>query len=1149
MDNIGKTNVFYKNHKFEDLTPEEFEKYCLQIANDWAKKNLKVGEYSIQYRKRNPIDIVISERKNEVSLPGQIIAQNRNDSKEHFIECKFYGRDLDLDVLGKSYVMTLRYRPKTLVIATKSDLSKSAIDFANWLTSQINDFACFLWSPDESIKLKNDSNNEPEKELTYQNKYNKPFIINNWELIEEDVFTSISLSSEKDITQNSHFIKSKYKYLFKANIKSLQVSRETKRVRLIFEFDDNRSPVENEINFKENIGGIISLTCELSRLNNESSVIQKAYLSITSSSGEDIIGIGNFPKLVIDPILSIKLNDFRFGEAEQFYLKWNQESTPILKVTGQGGVGKSFFCERVCQEFKNEGSNIIYSSISHESEATFITDILWVMLPSELRKLIQDKSNLRFKSEFITTFLEFELPDFTHEIKELQNLFLYNEWDNINIESIISTLIRLLSKSNQRVVLYLSDCHRLSTSLSSVLMSIISVLESKNWLHNKFRIILEYRSENNDITLSCSKLMIWTDVNLNSKITEIKLEPLSYEQLRNYIDKTLISSDNRAACKLLLKKSGGNPLYLRMLILNLLENSIFEYLNDGKLHVSSLAETRDFVVELTSNIQTILVRRLEFANSKLINNGIKNGLFIVVYNAISGLNISKNLIAHLSQQDEIDIHEGMIYLQEMELLKPNQSGDFDWAHEYIFEATKKWASIQENYFVKIDRATKLISPFDFSSSFLLARLEITLSRDNKAIDALNSAIQYAQQTFSKKYLCHLEILNVLRNKVLTPKFGALFLTNLEKLSRLSDYLISTNRVEEYNKMGVKALNHIEYMHAFEKKPFYRQYFHNLSHISISKLDFSQYLKCCKSTIKYCNVPVEYAQLLNRMVIYFRLTGNVRQGRIAAIIALQLQQIIDEKEDFDLESVIIGEITKLYWTALPEQSSILSNYLQECNASRRQSSHNLYIKACQELLLGNITESKQTKLQLDRIIKELELKSMESSVKNLTGIFQTLENDYESAYENFRDAFQSSIWLDSIKEELVFGNNLLLSMVMSNQLDGLEVLINRQFLICNKILNNLNDERIEKILIELQVLLERKFQIPKLNSTYENLLPNVEQNTNHICHEIIYNVLTILEITDISPISKLSNFNLETIPKNKSIGVLVPYKNRNLRLLI
>jgi hypothetical protein len=1149
MDSKENTSEIYKNHKLEDLTPEEFEKYCLQIANDWAKQNIKVGEYSIHYRKRNPIDIVINERNTEISLPGQIIAQNSKEYKEHFIECKFYSRNLDLDVLGKSYIMTLRYRPKTLVIATNSDLSQSAIDFASWLSDQIKDFACLLWNPDNSKRLNKGSSNNLSKEIPYQDKYTRPYIINNWSLVEDDVFTSILLSTNADSSQKSHFIKSNYKYFFKGNIKSILKYRETKRVRLILEFEGERNPTECEMNFKENIGGVVTLICELPILSIEKLVIKNAYLSITSSSGEDIINVKNFPRLITDPILSCKLNDFRSGEAEDFYLWWILKDTPILIITGNGGVGKSFLCEKICQRFKEDGTRIVYAAISHESQATFITDILWVILPNDIRTLIQDKSDLVFKSDFISAFLEVELQDFRHEVEEVRNLFLYNKWDNVNIESIISILLRLLSKSNHKVVLYVSDCHRLPTSISSVLMSIMAVLESRNWLHDKFRIILEYRDEDNEMTLNCKRLINWIDLNLSTKVTEKKIEPLTYEQLKNYLDKTLISSDNSAACKQLLNKSGGNSLYLRMLILSMLEHSILEYVDGGNLHLFSLTKLRDFVVKLTPSIHSILIKRLDFANTKLIERGISNGIFIIVYNALSGLNISNRLIAILCQQDELCIHEGMLHLQEMELIKRNQTGTFDWSHEYIYEATKKWASIQDNYFVKIDRATKLITITDFVSSFLLAKLERILSRDDKAIEALNAAIQFSQQIFTKKYLCHFEILQILNDRELTPKYGALFLTNLEKLSHLSGYLISSTQVEEYNILGVKALGKIQYMTMYEKKPFYRQYYHNLAHISLSKMDFLDYSKYCVLSLKYCNIPVEYAQLLNRMVIYFRLTGNFAYGRKAASIALQLQQFIENNEDLDLESVIIGEIARLYWTASPDTASKSSDYLQNCPASSRQSSHNLYIKACQELLSGDLLESKETKARLDETVKKLDLKSMASSINNLTGIYQALAKDYDSAHENFRTAFQNAIWLDSIQEELVFGNNLLLAMILSSQLYDLDVLANRLLLICNKILKNDAKVDVENLLDRLELLLENKFQIPKLNSIYHELLSDSKQSSNHLCYEVLLNLIKVSEITRIQLPQKSGSFDLTKILEQKTNGVYIEYNTKQLKLLI
>ena len=131
----------------DDFSPEKFELLCKKLAKQWAEENLIHSEYKIFYRKYEPIDIVVSEMRRNLNIPGQIIAISKKVENEHFIECKLYKGNLGLEVLGKAYLMTLRYKPKSLIIATNSSLTDRAIDFAQWLQVQLNDFVCTLWNP------------------------------------------------------------------------------------------------------------------------------------------------------------------------------------------------------------------------------------------------------------------------------------------------------------------------------------------------------------------------------------------------------------------------------------------------------------------------------------------------------------------------------------------------------------------------------------------------------------------------------------------------------------------------------------------------------------------------------------------------------------------------------------------------------------------------------------------------------------------------------------------------------------------------------------------------------------------------------------------------------------------------------------------
>ena len=58
--------------------------------------------------------------------------------------------------------MTLRYKPRSLVIATNSNLTDRARDFANWLLTMFDDLVCTVWNP---FDLEKDQTKRKKKEI------------------------------------------------------------------------------------------------------------------------------------------------------------------------------------------------------------------------------------------------------------------------------------------------------------------------------------------------------------------------------------------------------------------------------------------------------------------------------------------------------------------------------------------------------------------------------------------------------------------------------------------------------------------------------------------------------------------------------------------------------------------------------------------------------------------------------------------------------------------------------------------------------------------------------------------------------------------------------------------------------------------------
>lgn len=1094
--------------KITNNSPEvELELDCKKIAEEWAKENIH-GGYDIFYKKYRPIDIVIREKIEKKKILGNLITSSRRNEYEHFFECKLHKRNLGLEVLGKAYLITLRYKPKTLVIATKGSLTKQAIDFAHWLKEEINDFSCSTWSPD---KIKNTPESEQCIDESYIEKYADKSEIIEWRLIEKSTFYRATISDERSENKKRYVIDSNKIYHFESTIKISNKKYDYLELKL--EIYSNKGekidiPLRPVIGVNNCI--LISEIINLSN-DNEGKILTKAFLRIESNLGEDIHSIENFPDLMI-PYHTLYIKDFRGNKAENMFKNiLNSSNSSIYMISGEGGIGKSYLCERICNIAKKEGFHVAHTTLSINSEPTFIRELMLALLPEKLQYIFQTDDFNEFTGNFIETFFEyFQNRSNKNECIILRNFLTCNKWDESDPELLLTIIIRILVYSNKHILLFLDNCHRLSNVCSRVLQAFFYVLENTDWASGKIKIILEYRNSEEDITQQWRNMQEWLYHNFSHRIQHEKLTALTNEELFNAINPVIISSDNKIVADLIFTKTSGNPLYITMLFQGLIENKILIPTSSNHVYaLTQLSELRDFVVTLSGSIESILIERIRYWDKKLLEDNYKLGGYILGLMALINVNIKLELLSEISDSTLEDTELSLLKLQSAGLVNRINEEVFSFSHEYIVPATTKWLELQneDKKLSCVFNAINKCKTNSFESSFSKGRLQAYIRRKQGAIDSYNSALQYSAGSFSKKLRCHKEIFDLFNERSVDKKYINLYLTNLEKIVHVGEYFLSNKELISYNERGIRVLENID-IDVTMKRSFSRQYYHNIAHASLKSIDLENYLKYTKLSLKYCETNIEYAQLLNRLVKCSALLGYSKVGYEAAVLALRLQQIIDTSEDPNLESVILGDIYMLYSINSFRITKNIVHKISKCHVSNRQLCHNIYIQICFEILNGNISQANKLTNILRETIQKGNFSAMNIHLFYVEGLLYIKNNNnFEYALEKFKKSYIECSWLNRIREEITIGNNLLITYIHNEYYDKSISLCRRLIFLCCGIKQSYQDE-CEKFLKDIKSKLDL-LNIHDLSTDYKNILSvKVLSNKFSICDTLLRNIVVL-----------------------------------------
>ncbi|WP_459873968.1 hypothetical protein, partial [Endothiovibrio diazotrophicus] len=603
-----------------------FEYACLELAEQWARINFNGRDYSIDYRSHEPIDITVSVGKLHYGrIPGStpISKHDRQQLELHFIECKLYGRKLSLEVLGKPYLFAIRYRPTSLTIASNQPPSADAVKFAGWLSCDIQfGIDIYHWNPFDLLGNA-DLPTEPNHDLkmvghSYDKEYLRRIRLEDWTISKDELFAKFIMAR---LGENE----TKHMDIAYGDIFSIHVILENPSTNRIIESANLTlsSGGEEKVIVKfsvKKIGNIaVELLCTVNgKAFSPNTIYSSATIGVISSSGRHVLPFGpEFPALHSLERIP-ELPDLRPHLANEIDIYWRSlgEKKPILIVEGEGGAGKTYLCNGIAKITKNRGGHVAQISLSLDTQASFISELLWVLIPSETRCALQSYEQHELTENILEAlFVNYKSRKVDKAvIKLLVKLLIFGEWPENNAEIAMQHVARLMIGSGKPVIFSIANCHRIPDGPAQALRILLASLEEERW--GNIRFILEARNTEEDIGDTWGELKSWINDNLERRAHNIMLQPITTIDIANAVESIINTQDKRAAAEIIANKSGGNPLYISNLLRSLYDEKIIKYMDSSpKLHehkyiLESIAELRDYIAPLPNDVKGLLVARI-----------------------------------------------------------------------------------------------------------------------------------------------------------------------------------------------------------------------------------------------------------------------------------------------------------------------------------------------------------------------------------------------------------------------------------------------------------------------------------------------------------------------------------------------------------
>lgn len=1018
-----------------------FEKACFVLAQKWADEELAEDySYSFSYRVKRPIDITITVTHRQ--LPnglGKKLTKGKSSNVKkifYFMECKFYGRSLGLETLGKSYLMAIRYKPKELIIVSNSYPTDTAIEFAQWVGDQFdNNVEVSYWNPLDVEWVPQGFVAEGEQE-EYLDRFVQPFEIHSWTLWRTSVF-DFQIISDSEVFPGLRVFSLLPNDNLTFNIKLISPKSFRDQIQGEVVIEGEGSTVKFNLIQHSSSGRFILAKSVISAVKLKIGIIYRIkVVRIISKSGEDILTISeNCPKLQLSSEF-VQFSELRDGKAEEVYSLWKKNrDKKIIVVKGEGGVGKSHLCEKIGYLSQIAGYDIAKSTLSMETGIGFVSEFLWLLLPKEVRREMKSFVDVSLTEEFINIFVsKFEKSNCEKISKLLAQLLLKSRWPSEDLELVMQTIARLLVGSTRPLIFLLSNCHRIADTPAFALKSLLAAIEQEGW--GNINIILEARDTFEDIGSNWKDLLYWINRGMSHRCMDVKLMPLTKNELKEPLMKIIISEHAIEISELIFQKAGGNPLYLNNLFRSLVdEKALLPVVVDEEISFSceNIEKLNNLVVHMSDDVEMLLCERINYIHRKNFTKD-EIGAFVIGLNAIFSSSLSLNILSVFFSTSHSKIENILIRFKNSGILVRVDDNFFSFSHEFSRSAALKWFLEQPESSEIAIGVIETNGTVEYAMLMAKARINKYLERFEHAIFYFNAAVQLSDGDFGMMLPCYQEIAECLYQRK-SEQHCISYHAAIEKVISIGYYILGRNDIISLNKIG---LNHIaenkDLMPPRLVLELRRYYNHAISSVSLHLLDWKLYKRHASEAIDFCCNKLELAQVLNRVVKFSAMTGEWRNGFEAGVLATKLQEMIDLKSDMALPNVLYGEMATLYSQFdLNSAVKIVEKMLLR-KVDERQRAHDLIVAASVYCTLGNNEFCMTLLKEANFIISKIGLERLKSNFQNIEAVMNLKMQNNLLAADSFKKISWEAALRDNIRDEIKFSNNLLISYLVLERVD-------------------------------------------------------------------------------------------------------------------
>lgn len=1063
-----------------DKDPAQFEQYCRKIAARWAKGALN-PPYRIEYRTHEPIDILIEE-SGVPDMPGFPNARQiagKTVAPRHFIECKLYGRELGLNAVGAPYLYAFRERPSSLVIATNQELTGGAREFASWLfnTHMGKTTTLYTWNPFEDEATDRAPKDDTPTETTWS-VHREAVTIDRWSLRERMPFQDIPVASSDSESRKEYSLRLDAILVFRAFLRNPIRGRRIGNVTLRFGTSE-----QDVVNVLLDQVGRVAGGLEIQGIIRASDLCPGVSypppdMDVTMSGGKDrLCGIPGFPSLRVESKV-IVLPDLRSDETDCLYDKWMRTNdVPILLIQGEGGVGKTYFCEQIAERAVRVGFRAAHTPLEVRTELAFVAEIVWLLLSPDLRTLLNETEQTLTANLLVELGVAYGTSLTEDDATALATLLLEGRWEGSSPDVLLQAIAHLIVNSHRPLLFIVSNAHRLSDGVGYGIRTLLGSIEAAGW--GQVRLIVEARDTPEDMGDNWLNLKAWMANALGHRITEYTVRPLDETKIRGSLSAAIASADDCLMASIITGKSGGNPLFLRHLLQSLLEQDVIETLpsmlskEGGPTYtLPSISRLRTAVGQMGINVEDLLIRRIHFWDSRLRSASEGWAGFVLGLMSILETEVSVTLLAALAARPTEAVETTLMTFGMAGLVSRRPNESFCFSHEFAASAARTWLQAQSDVHARIatvaDYPISVADTHAFGLALSKGRLHAFLRRHARALESFNAALQLAGTNFDSIFRCRRDMHNVL---AADPTGGTAhnFHANLEEYLNTGNYILPCEKNIEINKQALAIIQAgpSTSLSRSERKFYARRYHHNLSSLALRSLDTRMFFEHCRAVLDGSSSLLEMARLLNRAIKICATTGAVSVGRQFGEIASLLQAAIGPNEDLDLESVLLGEMSFLYAGVLPRVACDLAEEAFRKGKSERQRAHNLFARACARLRIGEIEGGTEDFKSYEDLVASIALRTMSPGVDMLNGILALFRSDWREAASSFRMGMADTAWLGFRREELRIGTNLVVARAFAGDLDAASRLNDALLTLATRIYHESPEQHLDEMLRQVR----------------------------------------------------------------------------------